>query len=143
MRIVVFFLALNSTLASLWAEPIKTPQHVFNGAINCMLQDNPGNYPFPTDMTFRKFADHSIDPKTEYFDPELVKRGDTIYLSDWYIPWFTRYVHPKIKHPYILISNDSDEWHPNSGIWDYDEKNGWYPPVDATRVLLYDSKVAA
>jgi hypothetical protein len=108
-----------------------------------MIDGNVGDYPFPTDMTFRKFADHSIVQTTEYFDPDAVKKGDTIYLADWYIPWFVKYVHPEIKYPYILISNDSDGWHPDSGIWDYDEKNGWPPPVEAMRTLLYDNKVAA
>lgn len=134
-------------IAQVYAEPMKTPQHVFGGALPIyearFVDENRNDYPFPTEMTFRHFADHSIDPATEFFDPDVVQRGDTIFLSDWYIPWFTRYVHPKIKHPYILISNDTDSWHPDSGVWDYDERNGWFPPVDATRTLLYDSKVAA
>lgn len=137
----IFILTICSCSIA-FSQPISTPRHVFP-SINHEISNHPGNYPFPTDMTFRKFADHAVDQGTESFDPDVVQRGDTIYLADWYIPWFTKYVHPKIKHPYILISNDSDAWHPESGIWDYDEKYGWSPPVSAIRTLLYDEKVAA
>ena len=126
----------------LCAETFKTPRHVING-IQDFVKDNPGEYPFPTDLTFRKFANHIVDQMTETFNPDVIQRGDTIYLSEWYIPWWTKYIHPKIKHPYILITSDSDSHHPDPGILDYNEKNGWPPPVQATRTLLYDEKVAA
>lgn len=135
-------LLLLLTASYIAAEPIRTPKHVFGNAINPDMFGHPGDYPFPTDMTFRNFANHSIDQTTDAFDPDKVQFGDTIYLADWYIAWFTRYVHTKIKYPYILISNDSDQFHPETGIWDYNEKNGWPPPVEAVRTLLYDSKVA-
>lgn len=141
LKYPLFLLAIVVNTA-LCGVPLKTPQHVFS-YIKPEMEGHPGDYPFPTDMTFRKFADHSIVQTTKFFDPEAVKKGDTIYLADWYIPWFVKYVHPQIKCPYILISNDSDSWHPDSGLWDYDEKNEWPPPVEATRTLLYDGKVAA
>jgi hypothetical protein len=134
------FLLLLSRIAI--AEPIKTPQHVFSSIEQKML-NHPGDYPFPTDMTFCKHADHSIIQITEYFDPSLVKKGDTIFVADWYLAWFTEFVHPKIKHPYILISNDSDSSHPDTGVWNFDRRWGWAPPVSAIRTLLYDPKVAA
>lgn len=137
-----FVIVLLAVSGALNGQPIKTPQHVFSG-INDNMAHHKGDDPFPTDMTFSCHADHRILPTTAYFDPEVVKKGDTIFLMDWYIPWFTKYVHPKIQDPYILISCDSDEQHPDRGIWDYDEKWGWRPPVEATRTLLYDSKVAA
>lgn len=127
---------------NLIAEPIPTPRHVFS-SIEGVVVNHPGEYPFPTDLTFRRYSTHSIDKMTEYFDPDWVSKGDTIYLSDWYIPWFTKYIHPKIRHPYILVSSDSDSWHPHEGREDYTEKEGWPPPLEATRTLLYDSKVAA
>ncbi len=130
------------TIGTLHALPIKTPRHVYTG-LNENITNNPGDYPLPTDMTFRKYANHTIDQMTEYFDPDRVNRGDTIYLADWYISWFVKYVHPKIKHPYILISNDSDGSHPDTGCFNYDEKWGAPPDVWAVRTLLYDSKVAA
>ena len=126
----------------LLAEPLKPPVHVL-GFVNEYVKHHPGHYPFPTDLTFRKYADHIVDQVTESFDPGKVQKGDTIYLSDFFIPWFIIHVHPKIKHPYILISNDSDSYHPEPGILDFNEKHGWPPPVQATRTLLYDEKVAA
>ncbi len=125
-----------------YAEPIKTPQHVFS-SLNQRIANHKGQYPFPTDMTFRAFANHTIDQCTNFFDPSTVKKGDTIYLADFYISWFVKYVHPRIEHPYIIISNDSDSSHPDPGIWDYNEANGWPLAIDATRTLLYDPKVAA
>ncbi|MBA3721619.1 MAG: hypothetical protein H0W88_04385 [Parachlamydiaceae bacterium] len=125
-----------------YTEPMKTPQHVFS-SICKHIKDHPGDYPLVSDMTYRSIADHKVDQSTEYFDPSIVKKGDIIYLDDWYIPWFTKYVHPKIKYPYILISISTSGWHPEPGVFDYNEKNGWPPPVEATRTLLYDSKVAA
>lgn len=110
---------------------------------NGFEKDHPGDYPFPTEASFASIADHVINSATKDFDPENVKEGDTIFIRDWYLPWFLKYIHPKIKHPYILISNDSDGFHPDLGLWDYDEKNGWPPSVSAIRTLLYDSKIAA
>ena len=123
------------------AESFKTPQHVFSGILE-FVKGHTGEYPFPTDLTFRVHTDHIIDQVTEYFDPEVVQKGDTIYLSDWYIAWFTKNIHPRIKHPYILVSCETDSYHPDTGILDYNEINGWPPPVQATRTLLYDEKVA-
>jgi len=142
MKTITAVAALVLGLEVLTAQPIKTPQHVFGSSINPVLRKIEGDYPFPTEMTFIKFADHALHACTEYFDPDLVRRGDTIYVADWYLPWFTRYVHPQIKDPYILISNDSDSPHPDVGVWDYDEKYGWSPPIDTVRTLLYDPKIA-
>ncbi len=141
MRLTIFTICVFFT-GYLEAESIKTPQHVFS-SLNHRMLNHPGQYPFPTDMTFRHFANHTIDQMTEFFDPDLVQKADTIYLADFYISWFIKYIHPKIKYPYILISNDSDCSHPDTGVWDYEEKWGWSPSVHAIRTLLYDPKVAA
>jgi hypothetical protein len=135
----MLFLMLGIALHS---EPMKLPKEVFGGQTFNVLMDHPGNYPFPTDMTFRRYADHIVDITSEEFDPSSVKRGDVVFLADWYIPWFMRYAHPKIQEPYILLSNDSDQMHPDPGILDYEERNGWPIPIEATRTLLYDAKVS-
>jgi hypothetical protein len=114
------------------AELIKTPQHMFP-LIEERIFNHQGDNPYPTDMTFRKFADHILDKTTVFFDPDSVKKGDTIYLADWYMQWFTTEIHPKIKCPYILISSESDLWHPQdrrSFVWE-------------DLVPLYDPKIAA
>ena len=63
----------------------------------------------------------------EWFDPDVVKAGDLIYLNVWYLDWFTQHVHDQIKHPYLLLTSDV---------------GGWSPHPDWER-LLYDSKLAA
>lgn len=40
--------------------------------------------------------------------PELVKCGDIIFLSRTFLEDFFIHCHPKIKHPYILISHHND-----------------------------------
>ena len=51
-------------LLSLWsaqkvqAEPIKTPQHLFSLVLE-RIHNHPGDYPLPTDMTFKAYADHT------------------------------------------------------------------------------------
>lgn len=91
------------------------------------IAGHPGHYPFISDLTFRKMADHRIDQTVEWFDPESVKPGDIIYVNVWLLPWFTRSVHDQIPFPYILISADVGDW----------------VPTPAIQKLLYDPKVAA
>lgn len=134
--------ALLMCAAPLFGKLLKVPNHVFP-SVSDDYRIYEGEFPFPTDLTFRKCADHIVDRTVEYFDPDAIGCGDTVFLADWLIPWFYTYVHPNIESPYIVITSDSDGDQPHSGIWDYDEKNGAPPPVTATRAMLYDPKVAA
>ena len=133
-------------LASLWmvhavyGAPIKNPLY---GPSYDRLVNHPGDYPLPTEMTFKRYADHFADQTAEYFDPDLVMKGDTVFLADWHVTWFVREIHPKIKHPYIVIFNDTDGSHPDMGVWFFDEKSPGQPSIHAVRTLLYDPKVAA
>jgi hypothetical protein len=68
-----------------------------------------------------------IDGGTEWFDPNCVLQGDIIYLNLWYIGWFHKEVHDRIKHQYILVTCDV---------------GGWYPDP-LYQKLLYDPKLAA
>jgi hypothetical protein len=72
-----------------------------------------GDLPFPTEASFMAAADHRIGCATENFDPDEVKLGDTVFVQDWYLRWFLRDVHPQIKNQYVLISGDSDDFHPS------------------------------
>ncbi len=91
------------------------------------LREHPGHYPFISYLTFRNACDIIIDQTTETFDPDIVKQGDIIYLNIWYLEWFARDVHDKIKHPYILVTSDVGNWLPHPDI----------------KKLLYDPKLAA
>lgn len=119
------YLATLFLFSTLTAAPIKVPQHRYEKTPN--TRDHPGLYPFIGHLTFRNICDHIIDQSTEYFDPDQVQQGDTIYLNLWYIEWFTEIVHDQIKCPYILVSGDVGDFLPH--------------PKD--QKLLYDSKCAA
>jgi len=68
-----------------------------------------------------------IEDSTEWFDPDCVKKGDTIYINIWYLPWFAEQVHDLIRQPYILVSGDVGCWLPETRL----------------NRLLYDPKLAA
>jgi len=143
------FLYFLFALFPLYSTPVPTPLHLFPhyswwaDRLPFLPLGHVGDYPFPTEITFQAFANHVIDPCTESFDPESVKRGDTVFIFDWHLSWFTKYVHPHIQEPYILITSDTDMFHPENGRFSYEESHAWPPSVDAIRTLLYDSKVAA
>lgn len=124
MRIVITFLLFTFSTIYGVVVPYKIYYENEKG-----MENHPGDFPFPTDVTFSNFADHKILATTKEFHPSKVKCGDTIYLKDRYISWFISHIHPKIKYPYILISSDSDDQHP------YLRKD--------IEILLYDSKLAA
>jgi hypothetical protein len=72
-------------------------------------------------------CDHVIDQETLQFDPDKVLQGDTIYLNLWYLRWFHDEVHDRIKYPYILVTCDVGDWHPDPDLHKF----------------LYDPKLAA
>lgn len=123
LKIALTLFLLSSTL---FAEPIKVPNDVYFA--KCPnTRAHPGLKPFISHVDFRNMCDHIIDQSTEYFDPEAVKLGDTIYLNVWYLEWYLKNIHDQIQHPYILVTCDV---------------GGWLPHPDLQR-LLYDSKLAA
>lgn len=108
-----------------FGAPIKVPTELYSG----WKKDDhhPGHAPLITDLTFRSICNHVIDQGTEWFDPDRVQQGDTIYLNLWYIHWFHAHIHDRILHPYILVTCDVGCWNPD--------------PV--LQKLLYDPKLAA
>lgn len=128
-RKMMFFLyACLLGCASLNSALIQVPNDL--GPSDCadnFHQERLGDYPFPTEMSFRKFCDHEISCTISNFDPEKVGLGDTVFVMDWYIPWFLKNVHPKIRYQYILITGDSSDLHP------------WWKE----KLILYDTKIGA
>jgi hypothetical protein len=104
---------------------VKVPTELYSG----FRENNthPGHAPLITDLTFRSISDHVIDQGSEWFDPDEVQQGDTVYLNLWYLDWFHSEIHDLIKHPYILISCDVGHCHPSP----------------SAQKLLYDPKLAA
>ncbi len=120
-----FILAMSFVFPFLgYCAPIRLPQNVY--PYNGRVKDNPGDYPFATDMTFLSRADHKITFLQDSFDPSVIKEGDIVYLMDWYLPWFIKNVHPRISATYILVANDTTST----------------KPAPECRELLYDPKVA-
>lgn len=63
--------------------------------------------PFISSDTFRFFANHTYDECGD-LNTDYVKRGDTVYVSGWFLQSFFKNKHHKIKEKYILISGNSD-----------------------------------
>lgn len=122
---IVFFFCCLLFLPALHAAPIKVPREICAGSSDKRI--HPGHYPFISYLTFRAICDKVIDDFTEWFDPEDVKQGDTIYLNVSYLGWFVKHVHDRIPHPYILVSCDVGAWLPHPEM----------------KKLLYDPKLAA
>ena len=62
---------------------------------------------------FQSMCHHVYDPRTNIymwpsspegltFDPRDVKEGDLVFVRD--MPRFMKKLHPKIKHPYIMVT---------------------------------------
>lgn len=107
------------------ATPIKVPTERYANAFDKRIHT--GHYPFISYLTFRNICDQVIDESTEWFDPELVDEGDTIYLNIWYMDWFVKEAHDRINVPYILVTCDV---------------GGWLPSLEYKK-LLYDPKLTA
>ncbi|MCH9635271.1 MAG: hypothetical protein S4CHLAM81_04820 [Chlamydiales bacterium] len=60
-------------------------------------------------MVFRHFANHIIDDTRQPFDAKAVNEGDIIFLKTKYLNKFLKYMHPRIKNRYILITGNGDE----------------------------------
>lgn len=122
-RFIIFFFLLF--LYSLESIPIKVPTERHENAYD--IKTHLGHYPFLSYLTFRNICDHMIDQSNEWFDPDEVEQGDSVYISLSYLDWFEKEVHDQIKYPYVLVSGDV---------------GAWMPHPDFKR-LLYDPKLAA
>lgn len=116
--LLIFFVSASTA-------PVRAPFEIWAGLPE-IPENHFGHYPFISSLTFRSICDHIIDHATE-FDPDVVQKGDIIYLNCWYLPWFVTYIHDKIKNPYILVTCDTNTWLP-------------YPRL---KELIYDNKCAA
>lgn len=66
------------------------------------------SYPFVSGDTFRAYADHIIDETGVAFNLERVKKGDVIFVKTDFLAFFFSEIHPRLMHPYILITHNSD-----------------------------------
>jgi hypothetical protein len=67
------------------------------------------NLPYITGDAFRSHSDFIFDETNQKFNPDIVKKGDIIFVkTDLLDKFFTGY-HDKISNKYILVSHNSDE----------------------------------
>jgi len=76
--------------------------------------------PFISGDSFREYADHIYDETTTSIDLNNIKRGEIIFVKGdkHFLNKFFIRIHPNIKHPYILITHNSDDAAP----WRYYSK---------------------
>lgn len=67
----------------------------------------PGSYPYVSGDSFRMLADH-IHDETGTFEPDSVKPGDLVFVSNPLTLSYLQTIHTKIKHPYILMEHNGD-----------------------------------
>ena len=75
----------------------------------------PPSYPFISGDTFRSLADHiyetgkdNPDGKNRSFDPIEVKNGEIVFVEAHLLENYFKEVHPRIQHPYKLITHNND-----------------------------------
>jgi hypothetical protein len=67
----------------------------------------PSDGPYITGDAFRALAEHRHD-ETSSIIPESVQKGDVVFVDMARLRDYLSTVHPKIKHPYILIEHNGD-----------------------------------
>lgn len=93
---------------------------------NHIYADRRPSYPLITGDGFRDTSDFIYDETERSFDPGKVTRGDIIFVKTDFIGEFFRNIHPKIPHPYVVITHNSD-----------------YPAPGSFREFLDDPKILA
>ncbi len=123
-----FLLQLKSSISVI--TPIKTVSaisRIFFAATFFLLigysaslfsAERGSSAPFITGDTFKIHADHVFDETTMEFCPENVQSGNVIFVkTDWeYLEIFFKLYHPRIPHPYILLTHNSDHGVPGPFI---------------------------
>ncbi|MCH9620662.1 MAG: hypothetical protein S4CHLAM20_00630 [Chlamydiia bacterium] len=82
---------------------------VFMICISSFLHSRLSSYPFISGDSFRSVADFIYDEDIHKFNPRRVKRGDVVFIKIDYVDGFFRWIHPRIKHPYVIITHNGDK----------------------------------
>jgi hypothetical protein len=64
--------------------------------------------PYISGDGFRAMADHVYDETDRHLEPLSVKCADIVFVKSDLLGDFFSHVHEKIKHPYILVTHNSD-----------------------------------
>ena len=66
-------------------------------------------FPFITGDNFRAIANHIFDERKSQFNPYKVQERDIVFVKTDYLKKFFMLYHHRIKHPYILLTHNSDD----------------------------------
>lgn len=64
--------------------------------------------PYITGDGFRAHCRYIIDKTNRALDCSSVREGDAIFVQTEYLPLFFIEYHPRIRHPYVLVTHNSD-----------------------------------
>ncbi|HEV7736009.1 MAG TPA: hypothetical protein VGO47_01370, partial [Chlamydiales bacterium] len=73
-----------------------------------VLPSKISHYPLITGDTFRCFCDCWADEYCMDFDPALVKKGTSVFVSLKYIDFFLEIILPEIQNPFVLVTSNGD-----------------------------------
>jgi len=73
-----------------------------------LLKLRPSSKVYISGDSFRSLAAHVFD-ETKCLKPENIRESEIVFVKSDYLRRFFSEVHPRIKHPYVLISHNSDE----------------------------------
>ena len=100
IRLLLLLLVAFSSLA---AKPFSSGKH---GDREAQVDRRPSP-PYITGDGFRAHCDFIIERSFHELDCEQVKEGSLIYVHPEHLERFFKKYHPKIRHRYILVSNNS------------------------------------
>lgn len=80
---------------------------IFKFRLQFATNQRPSSYPYMSGDSFRALADY-IHDETGTFNPENVKKGDIVFVSNPLTKPYLKNIHPLIKQPYILIEHNGD-----------------------------------
>lgn len=66
------------------------------------------SYPYISGDTFRAHCDYIFDETNGCVEVEKIQYGETIFVKTDLLFEFFKYVHPRIAHPYVLVTHNSD-----------------------------------
>ena len=76
--------------------------------IKLSRDSRPSSYPYLSGDGFRKIADHLYD-ETAKLDPTKIKSGEIVFIKTDMINEYFDNCHKKIRHPYKIITHNSDK----------------------------------
>ncbi len=115
------YIKYSLILSLLYCAPLPAPhlkEMPFLNSIKNRKRITTGE--FISGDNFRSVCDHIFDETHPWLDTEFIKEGDAIFVSGHYIDDFIGIYSTHIKHPYILITHNSDRSMPSGSTVNQD-----------------------